>query len=265
MSSFVSINTLAAIAVDRCMVIVRTFYVRSSRREVYITVAFIWIYSIVWSTGPLSGWGNFILEGTETSCTFDFLTRSITNRSYVVAIFTAHFVIPLVAISVSYYLIFNAVRKQQREFANVRKTFGEEQMPLSVKNQKTGMKKELKTAKVSLIIILVFCISWSPYATISLIGVFGDQNLVTRLGSGIPCLCAKFSTVINPILYALLHPKFRQRLLNSVICRQMSEYELQSGIRRGNSPCYTTRKAYSNNRSMLSKNDDMVLNSVKYS
>ena len=39
-----------------------------------------------------------------------------------------------------------------------------------------GNEKEQKTAKVSLIIILVFCISWFPYATIALIGVFGDQT-----------------------------------------------------------------------------------------
>ena len=228
-----------------------------------MTVAFIWIYSIVWATGPLTGWGNLILEGMETSCTFDFLTRTTNNRSYVISIFTAHFAIPLAAISISYYLIFKAVQTQQREFALAQRTFGEEQMPLRVKNQKTGMKRELKTAKVSLIIILVFCISWSPYAIIALIGVFGDQTLVTRLGTAIPCLCAKFSTVINPLLYALLHPKFRQRLLNISICRPVTtEYELQSGIRRGNSPFYTKRKESSNNKSVMSKNEDAVSSSV---
>ena len=213
MASFVSINTLAAIAVDRCMVIVRTFSLqnRTSRWNLYMSLALIWIYSLLWATGPLSGWGHFILEGTDTSCTFDYLTRNTNNRSYVIAIFTAHFIIPVTVISASYYLIFQAVRKQRREFARMTRIFGEEQIQFRVQNQKTGMKKELKTAKVSLIIILVFCISWFPYATIALIGVFGDQTLVTRLGSGIPCLCAKFSTIINPLMYALLHPKLRER------------------------------------------------------
>ena len=234
MASFVSINTLAAIAVDRCIVIVRTFFLqnRSSRRNLYMSLAFIWIYSLSWATGPLSGWGNFILEGTDTSCTFDYLTRNANNRSYVIAIFTAHFIFPVTVISISYYLIFKAVQKQRRELALITRIFGEEQIPVREQNQKMGMKKELKTAKVSLIIILVFCISWFPYATIAIIGVFGDQTLVTRLGSGIPCLCAKFSTIINPLIYALLHPKFRERLLNLGTCRKASEHELQSAFPR---------------------------------
>ena len=237
MASFVSINTLAAIAVNRCLVIVRTFFLqnRPSRRYLYISLAFIWIYSVLWASGPLTGWGRYILEGTGTSCTFDFLTRSTNNMSHVISIFTVHFLIPVTVISVSYYLIFKSVQKQQQEFTRVARIFTEEQIPLQVKNQKMGMKQELKTAKVSLIIILVFCISWSPYATMALIGVFGDQNLVTRLGSGIPGLCAKFSTVINPLLYALLHPKFRKLLFNSQTHRNVREYELKYVGRRQSS------------------------------
>ena len=72
---------------------------------------------IFWATGPLSGWGNFILEGTDTSCTSDYLMRNINNRSYVIAIFTAHFVVPVKVILISFYLIFKAVQKQRREFA----------------------------------------------------------------------------------------------------------------------------------------------------
>ena len=104
-------------------------------------------------------WGRYILEGTGTSCTFDFLTRSTNNMSHVISIFTVHFLIPVTVISVSYYLIFKSVQKQQQEFTRVARIFTEEQIPLQVKNQKMGMKQELKTAKVSLIIILVFCIS----------------------------------------------------------------------------------------------------------
>ena len=237
MASFVSINTLAAIAVNRRLVIVRTFFLqnRPSRRYLYMSLAFIWIYSVFWASGPLTGWGRYILEGTGTSCTFDFLTRSTNDMSHVISIFTVHFLIPVTVISVSYYLIFKSVQKQQQEFTRVARIFTEEQIPLQVINQKMGMKQELKTAKVSLITILVFCISWSPYATIALIGVFGDQNLVNRLGSGIPGLCAKFSTVINPLLYALLHPKFRKLLFNTRTHRNAREYELKYVGRRQSS------------------------------
>lgn len=245
-ASFVSINTLAAIAIDRCMVIVRIFslHTRTSRREIYISIAFIWIYSSSWAVAPLSGWGKYILEGTDTSCTFDFLTRNMNNRLYVIGIFTAHFVVPVSVISCSYYLIFRAVQKQRKEFALVKRIFGEEEVPLTVKTRQKGMQTELKTAKVSLIIILVFCISWLPYATMALIGEFGDKTLVTRLGAGIPCLCAKFSTVINPLVYALLHPKFRGKLFKFCICEKTSIFELQSTFRSGAVPFHLARRSH---------------------
>ena len=239
-ASLVSINTLAAIAVDRCLVIVRTIpsQNRPSRRYLYMSLGFIWIYAASWASVPLAGWGKYILEGTEASCTFDFLTRDTNTISHVTSICTVHFFIPVTLISFSYYLIFKSVRKTQREISHIARVFTTEEVPLHVQNQCMGMNRELKTAKVSLIIILVFCISWSPYAIVALIGVFGDQTLVTRLGSGIPCLCAKFSTVMNPLLYALLHPKFRKRLCKIRTNRNIREYELKAvGRRQSMSRC----------------------------
>ena len=59
---------------------------------------------------------------------------------------------------------------------------------------------------------------------------------MTRLGSGISCLCAKFLTVMNTLLYALLHPKFRKRLCKIRSDRNVREYELKSVDRRQSMP-----------------------------
>ena len=185
-----------------------------SARSFIFCILFVWAYSIFWGITPLSGFGEYILEGTNTSCTFDYLTRNYKTRCYVISIFTAHFVIPIVLIICSYCIIFRAISVHKREFAIAKKIYGEEEVPIRMRKNNTGMSYESKAARASIIVITIFCVSWTPYATISLIGTFGDVTLVTRLGSGIPCLLAKFSTVMNPVIYALLHPKFRMKLVN---------------------------------------------------
>ena len=62
---------------------------------------------------------------------------------------------------------------------------------------------EIDTAKTVLVVVGLFCLSWMPYAVISMIGVYGDQSLITPMASAIPGLFAKASTLYNPIIYAI--------------------------------------------------------------
>ncbi|XP_052261299.1 rhodopsin, GQ-coupled-like [Dreissena polymorpha] len=233
-SSFVSINTLAVISVDRCLVIVRTIpgHNNMTRRTFILIIASIWTYAILWAAGPLFGFGNYILEGTNTSCTFDFLTRTSIVRAYVVSIFMAHFIIPIGVIAASYSLIFRAISKFKHEFREATKVFGENELPLHMRKSDKGYSHEAKTARVTLTVILVFCVSWTPYATVAMIGEFGDLSKITRLAAGIPCLFAKCSTIVNPIVYALVHPKFRSKLINFGACTQTEEDRRQEQYRR---------------------------------
>lgn len=232
-ASFVSINTLAAIALDRCLVVLRTLPItnRMSTTVFRMSIAFIWLYSIAWASAPLCGFGRYILEGTSNSCTFDFFTRTLNNRSYVISIFTAHFIVPVIIIVSSYAIIFRIVSQHSQDFEHAAKTLGENKVPLTMRKFNTGVKYEYRTARVSLIVILVFCISWTPYAIIALIGSFGDSSKVTRLSAGIPCFIAKFSTVINPVIYSLLHPHFRKKLVNLGACVE-TDQERRDYIRR---------------------------------
>lgn len=71
-----------------------------------------------------------------------------------------------------------------------------------------------------LTLILLFTISWSPYATVSFIGQFGDVRLLTPWVSALPALFAKASVIYNPIVYGMSHPHFRsslQHLFSSVV------------------------------------------------
>ncbi|XP_052268445.1 rhodopsin-like [Dreissena polymorpha] len=212
--SFVSINTLAVISVDRCFVILKTIpgQKRMSRRTFATIITTIWLYAIAWASGPFFGFGRYILEGTNTSCTFDFFSKTPAVQGFVIAIFIVHFCIPVTVISVSYFLLYTAIMRFKLQFLEASRVFGEIELPLPMRRGSQGYINEKKTTRAVIIVILVFCISWAPYACVAMFGVFGDASKITRLAAGIPGLFAKCSAIFNPIIYALLHPRFRSKL-----------------------------------------------------
>lgn len=214
MSGFISINTLAMIAIERFFVIViREPYrhIRTSNKTVLISIMFIWIYSFVWAICPLIGWGSIILEGSMTSCTFDFFSRDVNTKSYVASILVFCFTVQLFLIICSYVRIYLKVLQHEKEIVNC---YSDGNNTLQIQNRKVRKFRSVhvKTAKISLVIISIFCLSWTPYAVVAIIGNFGDASVITPLASTIPGVFAKLSTVLNPMIYALLHPKFRNKL-----------------------------------------------------
>ncbi|XP_021375680.1 rhodopsin-like [Mizuhopecten yessoensis] len=83
----------------------------------------------------------------------------------------------------------------------------------NVSRERRKQKREFKTAKIAFGIILVFCFSWLPYAVVAMIGCFnGKLSLITPMAVSVSGLCAKIATAVNPILYALIHPKYRGKV-----------------------------------------------------
>lgn len=82
-AGFASINAVAFIAFDRFFVIAYPFDAmkKMTKKRAALQILFLWIYSIAWALPPLFGWGAYIPEGFQTSCSFDYLTRSLNNVS----------------------------------------------------------------------------------------------------------------------------------------------------------------------------------------
>jgi hypothetical protein len=79
---------------------------------------------------------------------------------------------------------------------------------------KEKTKAEVKIAKIAIMIVCLYILSWCPYALVALIGQFGNADLVTPYLSMLPVMLAKASAMHNPLVYALSHPKFREALYN---------------------------------------------------
>lgn len=81
-----------------------------------------------------------------------------------------------------------------------------------IKANKEKHNNEVKIAKIAIMLITLFMLSWSPYASVALVAQFGDVSIVNPYLSEIPVLFAKASAMHNPLVYALSHPRFREAL-----------------------------------------------------
>ncbi|KAK2876425.1 hypothetical protein Q8A67_020521 [Cirrhinus molitorella] len=204
-----SMITLMIIAVDRYIVITRplaSIGVMSRKRALLILSA-AWAYSMGWSLPPFFGWSAYVPEGLLTSCSWDYMTFSPSVRAYTMLLFTFVFFIPLFVIIYCYFFIFRAIRDTNRYIL----------LPYSIKKMHR-MKNEWKMAKIALIVILLYVISWSPYSCVALTAFAGYADMLTPYMNSVPAVIAKASAIHNPIIYAITHPKYRSAIAKYIPC-----------------------------------------------
>uniref|UniRef100_K7FPC1 Opsin 4 n=1 Tax=Pelodiscus sinensis TaxID=13735 RepID=K7FPC1_PELSI len=210
-----SMITLMAIALDRYFVITRPLasIVVMSKKKALIILLAVWLYSLAWSLPPFFGWSAYVPEGLLTSCSWDYVTFTPSVRAYTMLLFCFVFFIPLIAIIYSYVFIFKAIKNANMAVQNI----GSDGNKVS-QRQYQKMKNEWKMAKIALIVILLFVISWSPYSAVALVAFAGYSHLLTPFMNTIPAVIAKASAIHNPIIYAITHPKYRMAIAKYVPC-----------------------------------------------
>lgn len=210
-----SMVNLLAISIDRYLVITRPLRSVnwSSKRRTALTIALVWVYSLAWSLAPLLGWSSYIPEGLMTSCTWDYVTYSVSNRSYTMMLCCFVFFIPLAIIFYCYLHMFWAIRKTSREVERL----GTQVRKCTLVQQKS-IRSEWKLAKIAFVVIVVYVLSWSPYACVTMISWAGHANILSPYSKAVPAIIAKASTIYNPFIYAIIHNKYRMTLSEKVPC-----------------------------------------------
>uniref|UniRef100_A0A3B4V756 Opsin 4xa n=1 Tax=Seriola dumerili TaxID=41447 RepID=A0A3B4V756_SERDU len=210
-----SMINLLAISVDRYIVITKPLQALqwTSKRRTCLIIALVWLYSLAWSLAPLLGWSSYIPEGLMTSCTWDYVTSTPANKSYTLMLCCFVFFIPLGIISYCYLCMFLAIRQASR---NVEKLGS--QVRKSTLIQQQSIKTEWKLAKIAFVVIIVFVLSWSPYACVTLIAWAGYGNILNPYSKAVPAVIAKASAIYNPFIYAIIHSKYRDTLAEKVPC-----------------------------------------------
>ncbi|XP_071520529.1 uncharacterized protein [Panulirus ornatus] len=230
-----SIMTLAAISFDRYLVI--TFpldpFKRFSHRQVLGIIVVTWMYSTIFSAIPLVGIVgiNYTPEGFLTSCSFDYLTDVVRTRVYIFSFFVAAWLVPLCIITFSYLSIVSIVSKQERHYYTCQGTFANSFKHQSIRRKKSS---EVKLAKVASGIIGLWVVAWTPYAVVALLGIFNQRALITPVVSMIPALFCKTAACLDPYVYALSHPRFKNELNKRFLrCRPSFLTGMRNGAVQG--------------------------------
>ncbi|XP_060745873.1 opsin 4b [Tachysurus vachellii] len=212
-----SMITLMVIAVDRYFVITQPLASigKMSHKRALIILVLAWLYTLVWSLPPFFGWSAYVPEGLMTSCTWDYMTFTPSVRAYTMLLFICVFFIPLFVIMYCYFCIFRAIRNTTSAVGKISEEGGITKDSIKKFHR---LKSEWKMAKVALIVILLYVISWSPYSCVALTAFAGYADLLTPYMNSVPAVIAKASAIHNPIIYAITHPKYRSALARYIPC-----------------------------------------------
>uniref|UniRef100_A0A1B0CMJ6 G-protein coupled receptors family 1 profile domain-containing protein n=2 Tax=Lutzomyia longipalpis TaxID=7200 RepID=A0A1B0CMJ6_LUTLO len=152
-----------------------------SRRHAIASVAFIWSYSFMLTSPPLFGWGKYVNEAANISCSVNWESQTQNATSYIIYLFVMGLVVPVTVISYSYTKIIHTMKKKS---ARLRKTNRSDRLTWMVA-----------------VMIVAFLIAWTPYSAFALIEQFASPDIISPGAAVLPALIAKSSICYNPIIY----------------------------------------------------------------
>ncbi|XP_032080482.1 melanopsin isoform X2 [Thamnophis elegans] len=219
------------------------------------TQAPVCFFNSLYTEWVLGDAGSYIPEGLMISCTWDYVSYSPGNRSYTMLLCWCVFFIPLMIIFHCYLFMFLTIRSTGR---NVQK------LGSSTKRKKSSshsIKNEWKLAKVAFVAIVVYVVSWSPYACVTLIAWAGYARVLTPYSKSVPAVIAKASAIHNPIIYAIIHPSYRKTIRRAIPCLRflirISTSELSTSLANS-----SFRSSVSSRVSFISKNQNCGISSI---
>ena len=175
--------------------------------------------------GLFSPAGGFILEGFQTHCSFNYISRDAYTRNYMILLFIFGFILPLVLIIIFYFLIWKYYKKSMKLIIFQMKpmiTINQNSIKHihSINTLKTN-RKEKRLIKSILLIVITFCIAWTPYALVTLVAQFSSnfEAYINPFTTNLPALFAKLSSVYNPIIYILNNKKCRNLIRESIFSK----------------------------------------------
>jgi len=206
----VAAMTNAAIAFDRYRCIAHPMGKRWSNGQAGLVVFLSWMYASPPALLPyFEVWGRFVPEGYLTSCSFDYMTEDFSTRLFTFILWVWDYLIPLIIIIVCYSKITSKVMNHEKDL----KKQAEKMNVASLRSgEASATRNEIRVAKVGLTLTAIFLLAWTPYASVAFTACFGDRSKLTPLGTMIPALCAKLTACIDPLVYAINHPRYRLEL-----------------------------------------------------
>jgi r-opsin len=216
------------------------------------------MYGSIWIIPPLLGWNRFIFEGFGTTCTFDYISKNVWDRLYVMILVTGGFLIPLLIIIVSYTFILIKIsrrsrclmnnddqnyelelRKQTIFYSHPTNSFNDGQsrsestLEPNQNNQITGnlLRTEARVTRTALLVCVIYCTAWGPYALMAILSQIGFTYCLNVYTTAMLSLFTKTAACINALIYAFSSSTFHRQIclcVNSILPNRERFHPLSS-------------------------------------
>jgi hypothetical protein len=182
-------------------------------------------------------------------CTFDYVSKDLWDRSFILLLVTGGFFVPLSIILFAYSFILIKLSQRGRglrtrtsdeESAHQQITrpgtfyFNQINLPNDARyrsgtvttldcNEDNNVARnirrtEARATRTALLICIVFCSAWGPYALTAILSLFGFDYLVNAYTTSILGMLTKVAACINPLIYALSLSGYREKICSYVKC-----------------------------------------------
>uniref|UniRef100_A0A8C5P7C0 G-protein coupled receptors family 1 profile domain-containing protein n=1 Tax=Leptobrachium leishanense TaxID=445787 RepID=A0A8C5P7C0_9ANUR len=183
LTGIVGLWSLAILAFERYLVICKPMGdFRFQQRHAVLGCAFTWVWAFY-------GLLHLFLDGLRTSCGPNWYSGDSNNNSYIMALFTTCFVMPLSTIIFSYsslLMSLRAVAAQQKE-------------------SETTQRAEREVTRMVIAMVLAFLICWLPYAIFAMVVATNKVIVIQPTLASMPSYFSKTATVYNPIIYVFMN------------------------------------------------------------
>ncbi|XP_061717658.1 parapinopsin-like [Cydia pomonella] len=189
-----SITTLTVLSFERYMLVTRPFSSHHlSPKGAIVSIVFIWSYSLALTTPPLMGWGNYVNEAANISCSVNWHEQSMNTLTYILFLFAMGQIVPFIIITFSYVNIVRTLKNNSQRLGRVSRA-------------------ETKVTGMVFVMIIAFTIAWTPYSVFALMEQFATDGIISPGVGVIPALVAKSSICYDPLIYVGMNTQFRQSI-----------------------------------------------------
>ncbi|KAL0266764.1 UNVERIFIED_CONTAM: hypothetical protein PYX00_009215 [Menopon gallinae] len=179
-----SITTITVLSYERYLIITKPFSLKMMNNgHSKWVICGIWTYSFTLTFPPLIGWGDYVNESANISCSVNWENQDLWTTLYIIYLFVLGLALPVFIICFSYVKIVLLLTQKRIPNSRVNKV-------------------DVRVSVMLAVMVIVFLLAWTPYAVLALMVAFVDPNIVSPAVSVIPALLAKSSICYNPIIYA---------------------------------------------------------------
>ncbi|KAK9752228.1 7 transmembrane receptor (rhodopsin family) [Popillia japonica] len=206
---------LVSLSIDRCDAIRYPMQFSSSWRKARILIWSAWFTSVIVSLPIIFLYNEKIIQD-HPQCWIAF-EEQWQWRLYMSVVAISLFIIPVIIISYCYSVIIFIIRSRSKKLSSC---IG---IKAKASDSSSGIipKAKIKTVKISLVIVAVFILCWSPYIIFDLLQVYGyipatQTNIA--IASFIQSL-TPLNSAANPLIYFIFSTHFSRFIRNCPLLR----------------------------------------------